>query len=612
MWLWHNVIEPVWNGIKAVISVVATAIKSYIEFLVAAFRLVAGVATWLWHNIFAPVFAAIRKIVEVWWLAVQIIFKGLVILIRNQVVGAINFWKGVFTAVFNFVKDKVVIPWWTAVRGIFNLFRQYILGPVISGLRTFNAFVVRVFNTIAALVRAWWTAHISPIFAAVRAGWDALAAAFTRIYNTKIKPLFNLFIGFIRNEVVNGFKTAVSAITKAWDGVRAAARVPVAFVVNHVINPFIGGLNKAAAVVGVKDRVEPIKGFRQGGKISGTGGISDNRQAVIPGVGAVQLQGGEFVVRREMTAKAFPLLKWINAGMQGGATNVARRIGRPVAELPGDGSEGFAFRDGGLIGWAKDVWGAVTNPAEAIKKPFESALNGIPGSGMIKSFLIGAAKKLLDGAVGWLGRIGGSGSVGKAVKFLHGQDGKPYGWAQAGPNAYDCSGIVAAVYNIMHNRSPYSHTFSTANAGSFFPKPGQNGPMAAAWSHPGQSPASASVGHMMGRVGNLNFESTGSRGVHLGGTTRKLSDFANIGHYRGGGLLTEPIRLFDSGGLWPSGTLGANLSGRTEYVDSNRDGRAGRTIEFHAHFHAPVGDKRAAADLVYGAWKTLRKDGRIS
>ena len=28
--------------------------------------------------------------------------------------------------------------------------------------------------------------------------------------------------------------------------------------------------------------------------------------------------------------------------------------------------------------------------------------------------------------------------------------------------------------------------------------------------------ASASVGHMMGRVGNINFESSGSRGVHLG------------------------------------------------------------------------------------------------
>ena len=65
--------------------------------------------------------------------------------------------------------------------------------------------------------------------------------------------------------------------------------------------------------------------------------------------------------------------------------------------------------------------------------------------------------------------------------------------------------------------------------------------------------ASAGTGHMMGMVGGLRFESSGSRGVHLGNSTRALTDFANIGHY-------------DRGGPWRDGTLGVNTSGRTEWV----------------------------------------------
>jgi hypothetical protein len=248
--------------------------------------------------------------------------------------------------------------------------------------------------------------------------------------------------------------------------------------------------------------------------------------------------------------------------MRGGPAKVAARIGRRLTDMPGDGSEGWAFKDGGLVGWAKDVWGAVSDPIGTIKKPFQAMINKVPGAGMVKDFLIGSARKLLDGAVSWVTRVaGGSGKVGDAVRWLHQQDGKPYVWASAGPGGYDCSGIVSAVYNILHGRNPYSHTFSTANAGDYFPKPGQNGIMAAAWSHPGQSPASASVGHMMGRVGNLNFESSGSRGVHLGNTTRRLSDFANIGHYAKGGR----IPVFDAGGtLMPGLNTVYNGLGRPE------------------------------------------------
>lgn len=661
MWLWHNVIEPAWHGIQAAIGVAVTIVKGYIAVLTAIFNGVSAVVTLLYRNIFAPVFAAIRKVIEIWWLSAQIVFAAFIIsikglgaiavwlwrnvfapvfsaigalveawwqrvkstfstivsFIRTVLVGAVTFLQTAFQAVFAYISNNVIRPWWQAVQTVFGLFRQYVVGPLVGAMNYLRDLFSRIFSAIAATVTGWWRTYVQPAFNAVRAGWTVLATAFSDTYNGRIKPVFSAFIGFIRDNVVGAFNTAVAAIKAAWDKVKEAARAPVAFVVNHVINPFIGGLNKAASIVGVKDRVAPITGFRQGGKISGSGGISDNRQAVIPGVGAVQLRGGEYVVNPEMTAQAFPLLQWVNDGMKGGAAKIASYLGRPVAREPGDGSEGFAFRDGGLVGWTKDVWSAISNPIDTIKAPFESALSNIPGGGMIKDFLLGSARSLLDGALSWVGRIAGGtggGSVSKAVAFLRQADGSPYGWANAGPDSWDCSGIVSSVYNILHGKGPYNHTFSTENAQDFFPKHGYGGALTAAWAHPGQRPASASVGHMMGRVGTLTFESTGSRGVHLGATTRQLSDFANVGHYRGGGLLNTPVKLFDSGGAWPSGTLGVNLSGRTEYVDPNRSGSGGITVivQEGAFSGAVVANEKQAEDLVVNAITSAVRKRRIT
>lgn len=594
LWLWHNVFEPVWHGIQAVIGVVVTIVRGYINALVVEFNIIKTVALFLWHNVFSPVFSGIAKVVQIAWLIIEVIFKALQIIISKTIIPVIQGLHSVWNAVFAALRAAVQ-GWWSIIRTIFGLFQKYLLGPVISFIVGWKDRIVATFHVIAAAIADWYNNHIKKYIDAVRIIWGQLGTAISNIWNGHIKPIFSGIVGYFKGQFVNGFKGAIDLVKGIWGGLEKVAKAPVTFVVNHVINPFINGLNTAASIVGIKDRVSPIKGFADGGQVPGyaSGGritgapsSSDNRMAParIPGVGAVKLAGGEYVVNASDTRKALPILQWINSGMKRGGPRAARKlIGRPMADMPGDGSEGWAFKDGGLVGWAKDVWSAVSHPLDTIKKPFEAALGKIPGSGTLKNFLVGSANHLVDGAISWVKKIsGGSGKVGDAIKFLHAQDGKPYIWASAGPDGYDCSGIVSAIYNILHGHNPYSHTFSTESAGSFFPKPGQNGQMAAAWSHPGQSPASNSVGHMMGRVGNLNFESTGSRGVHLGNTTRKLSDFAQIGHYAHGGMVSPmPVRLFDQGGFWPSGTLGANLSGRTEYVDPS--GRGGGDLHIHLH-----------------------------
>jgi hypothetical protein len=155
-------------------------------------------------------------------------------------------------------------------------------------------------------------------------------------------------------------------------------------------------------------------------------------------------------------------------------------------------------------------------------------------------------KKLIGGFMDFVtGRSGGAGgNIGAAQAFVRAQAGKPYVWASAGPGGYDCSGIVSAVYNVLKGKNPYSHTFSTGQLpGPWFDTSRKIGPLVAGWSHPGQRPASASVGHMAGMIAGLPFESTGSRGVLVGAAARSVNQFANIGVARASGGLVDIAKV---------------------------------------------------------------------
>lgn len=588
LFLYHNVILPVWNAIKTAVGAAVGAVRASISGIVTAFNAVRS-AWGAVVNFLRPAINVVIKSFQVWRLVVLVAIYAVVGIIKT----GLNFWIGVFqkvwTYAFAYVRARVT-EWWTGVKVVFNLFRQYVIGPLVAAAKYTAAQFVHTYDQIKNALTSLYRYTIKPTLDLIRIGWRLLGDFISFHWNRFIKPIFLAFVSVMKNQVVGGFKTAVRLIGQAWDGLKEQAKKPIKFVVNSVLNPFIGGLNKAADIVGVpkKYRVTPIQlgfatgglmpAFAQGGRIAGAPSFTDNRMApaTIPGVGAVKLAGGEFIVNARDTAKALPVLRWINDGMKGGADKVASYIGRPLTDMPGDGSEGWAFKGGGLVGWVKDIWGALSNPASLIKKPVDALLGQIPGGNFMKSFLGGAVKRMVDGAISWLTGMGGEGSsipltgrLGAAAAFLRAQNGKPYVWNSAGPGGYDCSGIVSAVYNILNGRGPFSHTFSTGSLpGRWFREGQRTGPLLAGWSHPGQSPASSSTGHMAGQLAGLPFESSGSRGVHLGSSARSVSQFAHIGaaRFADGGLFGNKIRLFDRGGSWASGTIGVNRSGHTEQV----------------------------------------------
>lgn len=495
---------------------------------------------------------------------------------------------------------------------------------------TFRAIVQGAWNGIKVAIGAvvnWFTGTIIPslkkavdqavaawrfLSSVVRAVWSGIRG----FVQSNVSTILSIFFGlknFITVTLPNAFRAGVGAIARAWNTVQTVARKPVAFVVNQVINPLIGGFNRIAGVFGVP-KVGTIPGFESGGRIPGQASSRDNRLASLVGtagkfLGPIKVATGEFIVNARDTARALPILQWINQGMRGGPMEITRRLGRRLTDMPGDGSEGWAFAKGGLVGFLSDVWGAVSNPAKLITKPLESMLGGIPGSGLIKNLLLGMGHKLIGGLTHWLSGAttgGGTvlgGKVGAAASFIRAQAGKPYVWASAGPGGYDCSGIVSAAWNILHGRTPYNHTFSTESLpGSYFREGSRTGVLLAGWSHPGQAPASNSTGHMAGQIAGMPFESRGSRGVVIGDSARTVGQFAHIGsaYARGGLARLAKVAMADAGRvtLERGWNLIGNGTGAREALSTDAGG-------VHFHFHGPVASKRAAQDMVLAAYNDL-------
>lgn len=565
-------LQKVWKGIAdGAVAMWQNGIRPAVQALVSFWqKVLVPAAQWLYRTILRPTFMAIAAVVKAAMAVAELAIKIWVTFLRAVVAPAV-LW--LYRTIIKPTWDGVV----TATRNLSNLLQ--------AAFRVFTNFLR---GTVGPAITWLWRTIIQPAWNGVRTATSTLTQA--------LRTLFSSFTGFLKNNVVGAFRTSVSAIQAAWNKLREAARVPVQFVVNSVINPLINGFNKIAGTFNTK-QIDTIKGFAGGGmpgfdgRIPGnSGGVDDRRGGLFDRagkfLGSIKVASGEFIVNAKDTAKALPLLRWINDGMKGGPLAAAQRIGRPAADRPGDGSEGWAFAKGGLAGFFDNVWDTVTNPKKALLGPVNALIGKIPGGGAFRDILAGMARKLTSGIADWLTGSGGGtapGNVGKAQSFIRAQAGKPYVWASAGPRGYDCSGIVSAAWNILHGRSPYSHTFSTGSLpGKFFPKSGFGGPLTAGWAHPGQKGASANVGHMAGQfIGGMKFESTGSRGVRVGAAARSPLNFAHVGHFAGGGIAQVARADFGSVTLARGWNMIENRLGRPEHLTEKNGAVGGGAVRLH-------------------------------
>lgn len=544
LWLWHNVIDPAWQGIVNSVKLAVATVKAVISGVTHFIEDVGKIFTWLYVNVIKPVFAAAAIPIGIFGKIVELVFKS----IELVLIFAYRSWL----TVFHGIADAAT---WVG-KQIYNFF----IAPAISWFKLVVSWgswlwheIVKGWNWLASGISAAWNWVYKNIILWIYNEGVKLRQFWNDLFNKYILPYWNGFKkgvagvwSWIVDNIWNKMKdlvtkkipgwwdTGVKAIGKVWDGLKSIAKEPIKFFVNTILDDgLIAAFNWVDGALGspVK-KISPYKlpdGFA-------TGGYTGDGAKYQP-MGVVH--GGEYVLTKEQTNAI-------------GVGNLNRIFGKGrLPKMPGDTSQGVAlpgYADGGLVGWLKGAWSKLTDPVGSIKSEANKLISQIPGAGSVTGLIKGAAGKVVSALASKLsGIVGGSdyGPVGPTVKaaqdFIKSQNHHPYVWAGAGPSGADCSGFVSEVYNILKgNKSPWGHTFSTSDESNYF-LPGR-GIFTAGWSNPGET-GGGDVGHTAGNLAGLAFESGGAGGdMHYGPGSTPVTSFAHIGHmkgYSGGGSVTN-------------------------------------------------------------------------
>jgi TP901 family phage tail tape measure protein len=598
------------NVLGPVIDFVVRIITSFLQILRGLIEFVVGVFTGNW----ALAWQGIKDIFIGIWNAIWALIKDFGLLIWGVIKGVVEGIVGFFKWLWDELVGHSIIP--DIINGIIGWFKSFkdwamdIWNAWWDGLKTILGWVKDGFNAWWQGVITLWNQYGKPLFDGIKNAfgvvgqflsdkfnwvkneWNIFMAGLKVLYDQYLAPLWDRFKSAL-GSVKDTFQTAINGIRTIWDGLKAAASDPVNFVIGTVINRgLIKGWNWLSDnVLGGKFHANTIPGYKSGGPVNGPG--TDKSDSIW-----ARLSRGEFVIPANIV-RAYGI-RFFNSmiGKNGQTTR-----------YPGDGSSGLAFAGGGFVG---DIWDAFTNPGKILANSISGLLGKVPGAGpfvnMAKSIPGIMIDKMIDRAKSL---FNSEGPVGKAMVFLKEQIGRPYIWASAGPDGYDCSGIVSAIYNIMHDKNPYNHTFSTMNQQAFFPQYGGGTSFYSAWTNPGERGiGGSSVGHTMGVLGGAGFQSTGGHGVDWVSASN-TRNFAHIGHYDNGGWLL-PGRMGINTGWEPEPVFNARqwskidavLRARVFQMDQNGavvpgGGYNHTEIHFHGDLSFPnVRDSKDADEFI--------------
>lgn len=548
MWLWTNAIGPafrfIWAAAKILLTVLVVAVLLPI---IATFKIAAAVGLWLWNTALGPAFRGIAFVAA--WL-------------YNN---AIKPYFGFIVAEFRFAAKIGAWLWNNALAPAFRGIAGVAMWLYTHGIKP-------AFSLISSIVSSAWHYGIKPVFDLLKEGVAKVAIA---------------------------FDVARAGIKLAWDKIKNIARVPAQYVVDVVYNHGIRGVwNEVAGAFGAPKL--PEYKFASGGIMPGYTPGRDVHRFVSPTGGALELSGGEAIMRPEFT-------RAVGSGFVGAMNAIAKSQGAqgvkaalaPVfggnPNTPTDRSLKYAgggivqsFADGGIFGWIKSAgaaikgagsaaWNAIKQTAswlgdtleasaragvQSVVNPLLAAFPGMDtGFGRmlrrvpdrILNTLFGYSKKADDlGA----GGIGGP-RIQAALNWAKSQSGLPYQWAGNGDPSWDCSGFMSAIESVIRGEKPHRRWATMAFQGTTAP-PG--------WVYHGNSPfkigvTNAGVGHTAGTLAGVNVESSGGLGVHYGRTARGYNDKLFPDWYG-----FQPGK-YDTGGWMPPGmNLMFNGLGRPEAV----------------------------------------------
>jgi phage-related minor tail protein len=484
----------------------------------------AGIAVW---NFIKPIFEAWWAFAQrmgsiylwLWEHAVQPAMRGIGLAI--QVAWAlIQVVFGLWTIGAQLVGGVIVWLWEHAVQPVFRL--------IVGHIQNAWTLIKIVWDLLGAYVRNILVPYFEFLWTNAQRIWNALTSLIAGVWNNGIKPVFDFMAKFITQDVPAAWRRGVDLIGFWWGALRDLAKAPVRFIIETVINKgIIGTFNTVAGFFGAKG-VNPVNlpsGFATGGQLPGYSDV-DNMVAVGPGGKPLGLAGGEWIINARQSRKHGHLLHAINSGMEG-------------------------FADGGILG-------AITNPAGWVGDRVNGLISAVPGGGAFRDIVVGTGRRLVTALIDWVKSKLSFGGGGGAAGFPP--------WPSSPGAQRGDSGVWRTIVALIRSTGPLSGSFGNAY------RPGDplwhGSGRAVDWMGYNQDALATFLAarrplELIHRTRNRDYAYT--RGVNKGSFNQQLMrEHENHIHaaFARGGML----RSFDRGGAWPSGTIGANTSGRTEQV----------------------------------------------
>lgn len=326
--LW-NAISNTWafRALQSIVITVIAIVRWTIVSFVTGVKIIWGA---FWNGLVAvarSVWNTIRAIVAAGTAAVRAVIVPVINGIRavwSVVWGAISaFFRSVWNSIYRFVAIKILQVQMVIVR-VMNIIRALwsVAWGAVSGTAS------RVWNGIAGTTSRVFTSirnRISSIMGAISGiwsrGWNGVRNVGARLMGS-VQSTFSRILGSIKN----AFSNTVSAIGKIFGGLKKVIGSPISWVVDHVLNKgIIGAIRTVQKFFNVdeKNRMPTltVPKFRQGGQAP-TGYVdapfsSANRDNLLAFTAAgmpFRYEGGEFITKRESTARSMGLLTAINDG----------------------------------------------------------------------------------------------------------------------------------------------------------------------------------------------------------------------------------------------------------------------------------------------------------
>lgn len=287
----RNFFIDAWNGIWLLLKTIGAWFAGpFANFFVGAWHVIADAALWLWHNVLDPVWQGISTGVA---------------FINNIVVSFANLWaflwRNTIGAAIMWLWHNAFEPAMTGIAVLATWLWQSVLTPVGQG-------IAAVTRAVGSVISWLWTNAVSPAFHGIASVaiwvWGMLSSAFNLIMGKvrEVSSVFHSVFSAIGGFIASAFSGAVGIVRGAINGIISA--------VNSAIGSINSVIHAANSIPGVNfPSIPSIPHLARGGAVSPTPGgtpvimgdgneveygipKSDMREIIAQAVSAGRSEGG--------------------------------------------------------------------------------------------------------------------------------------------------------------------------------------------------------------------------------------------------------------------------------------------------------------------------------